>query len=98
MPQCSENVERAASYDGHYFAARFASGNCKSLCCCDPDCGVLKDEKCGQKLRARPVMEAVGPQCFALSDTLGREIYPVGKSAAAAGVPAIFRMGMALVG
>lgn len=90
-------LESAAFYDGHYFATGFASGSCKSAYCSDLDCAVLMGEKCRRKLMARPAMEAVGIDCFALADSLGWEMYPIGGSVPATSVPAGFLTGLVLI-
>jgi predicted metal-binding protein len=92
------SIESAAFYDGHYFATGFASGSCKSLYCSEQECAVMAGEKCRQNLRARPAMEAMGIDCFALSAGVGWEIYPIGKSASPDRIPAAFLMGLVLVG
>jgi predicted metal-binding protein len=90
-------IESAAFYDGHYFATGLACGNCKTVYCSDQDCAVLMGEKCRQSLKARPAMEALGIDCFALAVRLGWEIYPIGKSARAEDIPASFLMGMVVI-
>jgi predicted metal-binding protein len=91
-------LESAAFYDGHYFAAGFASGSCKTLYCRDQECAVVSGERCRQSLRARPAMEAVGIDCFALTARLGWVIYPIGKTASPDEIPSSFLMGVVLVG
>ena len=94
----SSALESAAFYDGHYFATGFASGSCKTLFCSDQACAVVLGEKCRQSLRARPAMEAVGIDCFALAAHLGWDIYPIGKMASPEKIPSSFLMGLVLVG
>ncbi len=91
-------LESAAFYDGHYLSVGFGSGSCKSTYCHDVECAVLAGQKCRQNLKARPSMEAVGIDCFALADALGWEMYPVGSSATADEVPAAALMGIVFVG
>jgi predicted metal-binding protein len=90
-------VESAAFYDGHYLAVGFGAGSCKSTFCHKSDCAVLKHEKCRHNLVARPSMEAVGIDCFALAASLGWEILPIGSSARAESVTSGLLMGMVLV-
>ena len=91
-------LESAAFYDGHYLSVAFASGSCKSMYCSDLDCAVLARQKCRHNLVARPSMEAVGIDCFALAYCLGWEMYPIGSSASADMVPAAALMGIVFVG
>lgn len=90
-------LESAAFYDGHYLAIGFAAGSCKSTFCHNLPCAVLAGEKCRHNLIARPSMEAVGIDCFALADTLRWTMYPIGSSAAAEDVPAGSLMGIIFV-
>jgi predicted metal-binding protein len=90
-------LESAAFYDGHYLAVGFGSGSCKSTYCHDVDCAVLSRQKFRPNLVARPSMEAVGIDCFALADSIGWEVYPIGSSAAAADVPAAVLMGIVFI-
>lgn len=91
-------LESAAFYDGHYLSVAFASGSCKSTYCFDLDCAVLGKQKCRHNLVARPSMEAVGIDCFALAESLGWEMYCIGSSASADMVPAAALMGILFVG
>ena len=91
-------LESAAFYDGHYLSVGFGSGSCKSTYCHDKECAVLAGQKCRHNLKARPSMEAVGIDCFALADHIGWEIYPIGSSATAEEVPAGALMGIVFVG
>ena len=91
------DVESAAFYDGHYLAAGFAAGSCKSTYCHDVECAVLGGQKCRHNLMARPSMEAVGIDCFALAATLGWDMYPIGSSAKADQVQAGALMGVVFV-
>jgi predicted metal-binding protein len=91
-------LESAAFYDGHYLAVGFGSGSCKSTYCYNVECAVLAGQKCRHNLIARPSMEAVGIDCFALADSLGWEMYPIGSSAEAGDVPAAALMGIVFVG
>jgi predicted metal-binding protein len=90
-------IESAAFYDGHYFASGFPSGSCKSALCPSQPCSVLAGEPCRHRLKARPAMEAVGIDCFALAGALGWPVYPIGSSAKAEHVPSAFLMGMVLI-
>jgi predicted metal-binding protein len=91
-------VESAAFYDGHYLAVGFAAGGCKSTLCHSEECAVLAREKCRHDLMARPSMEAVGMDCFAMAAALGWDMYPVGISAPADCIPVSSLMGVVLVG
>ena len=91
-------LESAAFYDGHYLSAGLAAGSCKSTFCHDLDCAVLARQKCRHNLVARPSMEAVGIDCYALAAALGWDIYPVGSSATAERVPAGSLFGLLFVG
>jgi predicted metal-binding protein len=91
-------IESAAFYDGHYLSVGFGAGSCKSTYCHDMECAVLSGQKCRHNLKARPSMEAVGIDCFALADSIGWEMYPIGSSAHAEDVPAASLMGIVFVG
>ena len=91
-------LESAAFYDGHYLSVGLAAGSCKSTFCHDVDCAALAGQKCRHSLLARPSMEAVGIDCFALAARLGWDIYPIGSSASCERVPAGALMGVVFVG
>jgi predicted metal-binding protein len=91
-------IESAAFYDGHYFAAGLSSGSCKTALCPSQPCAVLAGEACRHRLRARPAMEAMGIDCFALACALGWEVFPIGSTAKADQVPSAFLMGAVLIG
>jgi len=91
-------VESAAFYDGHHLALGLAAGSCKSTFCHDVDCAVLAGQKCRHNLIARPSMEAVGIDCFALAASLGWDLYPIGSSATAERVPSGALLGLVFVG
>jgi predicted metal-binding protein len=90
-------VESAAFYDGHYLAAGFAAGSCKSTYCWDKPCAVLAGEKCRLQLRSRPSMESVGIDCYRIATELGWEIYPIGSGAGPGCIPHGLLMGLVLV-
>ncbi|MBN1320462.1 MAG: DUF2284 domain-containing protein [Thermoleophilia bacterium] len=91
-------LESAAFYDGHYLAAGLAAGSCKSTFCHDVECAVLQRQKCRHNLVARPSMEAVGIDCYALAISLGWDAFPIGSGATAERVPAGALLGLLLVG
>ncbi len=91
-------VESAAFYDGHYLSVGLAAGSCKSLFCHDVECAVLSQEKCRHNLVARPSMEAVGVDCFALAASLGWDMYPIGSSACASQFSTGALLGMVFIG
>ncbi len=91
-------LESAAFYDGHYLAVGLAAGSCKSTFCHDLDCAVLQRQKCRHNLVARPSMEAVGIDCYALAVSVGWEVFPIGSGATVDRVPAGSLIGLLLVG
>jgi predicted metal-binding protein len=92
------SLESAAFYDGHYLSVGLGAGSCKSTFCYEVDCAVLARQKCRHNLVARPSMEAVGIDCYALAASLGWEIYPIGSSANASSVPGGALLGIVFVG
>jgi predicted metal-binding protein len=80
-------VESMAFYDGHYLAAGFAAGSCKSTFCHKQECAVLKGERCRNELRSRSSMEAVGIDVFRLAADAGWDIFPIGSGCAPEDVP-----------
>ena len=92
------SLESAAFYDGHYLAAGLAAGSCKSTFCHDLDCAVLEGQRCRHDLVARPSMEAVGIDCYALAVSLGWDVFPIGSGVTAARVPVGVLIGLLLVG
>jgi predicted metal-binding protein len=91
-------LESKAFYDGHYLSVGFAAGSCKSTFCHNVPCAVLAGDKCRHNLIARPSMEAVGIDCYALAAELGWVIFPVGSSAEAGQVGSGLLMGAVLIG
>jgi predicted metal-binding protein len=91
-------LESEAFYDGHYLSCALAAGSCRSTFCHDVECAVLAGQKCRHNLVARPSMEAVGIDCFALAAAVGWDIYPIGSSAQASEVAAGVLMGIIFVG
>jgi predicted metal-binding protein len=81
------DLESSAFYDGHYLSLGLAAGSCKSTFCHDVECAVLAGQKCRHNLVARPSMEAVGIDCYALASSLGWDMYPIGSSAKAGKSP-----------
>jgi predicted metal-binding protein len=97
MFELVSKIESAAFYDGYYLATGFAAGSCKSTFCHKSACAVLQQEKCRYNLIARPSMEAVGMDCFALAASLGWQILPIGSSVEAERVSSGLLMGLVLV-
>ena len=91
-------LESAAFYDSHYLATGLAAGSCKSTFCHNVDCAVLQKQKCRHSLVARPSMEAVGIDCYALAGSLDWDIWPIGSAAGADRVPGGSLLGLLLVG
>jgi predicted metal-binding protein len=80
-------IESMAFYDGHYLAAGFAAGSCKSTYCYKMECAVLKGERCRNELRSRSSMEAVGIDAYKLATDVGWDIYPIGSDCAPEDIP-----------
>lgn len=70
-------IEALAFNDGHYLAAGFAAGGCKTALCAGQYCQALDSGRCRFPLKSRPSMEGVGIDVFNLAARLGWEIYPV---------------------
>ena len=90
-------IESMAFYDGHYLAAGFAAGSCKSTYCYKAECTVLKGERCRHELRVRPSMEAVGIDAYRLATDMGWEVYPIGSDCDPHDIPKGVLMGLVLI-
>jgi predicted metal-binding protein len=74
-------LETLAFGNGYYLAVAFAQGNCMAaLCTAGDECRVLQGKRCVQALKARPSMEAVGIDVFALVSKAGWDVYPIYRS------------------
>ena len=80
-------IESMAFYDGHYLAAGFAAGSCKSTYCYKAECAVLKGERCRNELRSRSSMESVGIDAYKLAADVGWDIYPIGSDCSPEEIP-----------
>ena len=80
-------LESAAFYDGHYLAAGFAAGSCKSTYCHKLECAVLRGERCLSELWSRPSMEAVGMDVYRMAASVGWDIYPIGSGCSPEEIP-----------
>lgn len=91
-------IESEAFYDGYYLAMGFACGSCKSVFCPNIDCTALTPGGvCRQPLKARPSMEAVGINAFAMAAKMGWDIYPIGASISPSQVPKGSSLGLVLI-
>jgi len=90
-------IESMAFYDGHYLAAGFAAGSCKSTYCYKMECAVLKGERCRNELRSRSSMEAVGIDAYKLATDVGWEIFPIGSDCSAEEIPKGLLLGIVFV-
>ena len=70
-------IEALAFNDGHYLAAGFAAGGCKTALCGGQFCQALDSGRCRFPLQSRPSMEGVGIDVFNLAARVGWPIYPV---------------------
>jgi predicted metal-binding protein len=70
-------VEGLAFNDGHYLAAGFAAGGCKTTLCSGQVCQFLDSGRCRFPLKARPSMEGVGIDVFDLVTKVGWDVYPI---------------------
>jgi predicted metal-binding protein len=70
-------VEAAAFNDGHYLAAGFGAGGCKTALCGGQFCQVFDSGRCRFPLKSRPSMEGVGIDVFRLVTEVGWDVYPV---------------------
>jgi len=68
-------VERQAYKDGYHLAMGFGGGSCKDYLCRGVICQFLDSGRCRFPHRARPAMEAVGMDVFALINRVGWESY-----------------------
>jgi predicted metal-binding protein len=91
-------IESEAFYDGYYLAMGFACGSCKSVFCPNIDCDALtQGGTCRYPLKARPSMEAVGINAYAMAAKIGWDIYPIGVSISPAEVPSGSALGLVLI-
>ncbi|MGD0549765.1 MAG: DUF2284 domain-containing protein [Candidatus Bathyarchaeia archaeon] len=70
-------IEGLAFNDGHYLAAGFAAGGCKTALCSGQVCQFLDSGRCRFPLKARPSMEGVGIDVFDLVTKVGWDVYPI---------------------
>jgi predicted metal-binding protein len=70
-------IEALAFNDGHYLAAGFAAGGCKTALCSGQVCQFLDSGRCRFPLKARPSMEGVGIDVFDLVTKVGWDVYPI---------------------
>jgi len=90
-------VESAAFYDGHYFAAGFSSASCHFVWCRGLECQALAGKGCRLRVRAYASMEAVGIDVYRLAASIGWDIYPIGMSTSADMFEYGSRYGMVLI-
>ena len=91
-------IEMEAFYDGYYLAMGFACGSCKSVFCPKADCSALAPEGvCRFPMKARPSMESVGIDAFAMATKVGWDIYPIGPSISPSEVPCSSSLGLVLI-
>lgn len=70
-------IEGQAFRDGFYLALGLGGGSCKDHLCQAQVCQFLDSGRCRFPLKARPSMEALGIDVFALINRVGWSIYPV---------------------
>jgi len=70
-------IEALAFNDGHYLAAGFAAGGCKTALCAGQICQFIDSGRCRFPLKARPSMEGVGIDVFDLVAKVGWDVYPI---------------------
>jgi len=75
--EIASTIEGLAFNDGHYFAAGFAAGGCKTALCSGQICQFLDSGRCRFPLKARPSMEGVGIDVFHLVTKVGWDVYPI---------------------
>lgn len=91
-------IEAEAFYDGYYLAMGFACGPCKIVFCRDVECSALAlGEVCRFPLKARPSMEGVGIDAFAMAAKVGWDVYPIGFSISPSAVPCGSSLGLVLI-
>ncbi len=91
-------IEMEAFYDGYYLAMGFACGSCKSVFCQKAECSALvPGGVCRFPLKARPSMEAVGINAFAMAAKVGWDIYPIGSSISPSEVPSGSSLGLVFI-
>ena len=70
-------IEALAFNDGHYLAAGFAAGGCKTALCAGQICQFLDSGRCRYPLKSRPSMEGVGIDVYDIATRVGWDVYPV---------------------
>jgi len=75
--EIAAKIETLAFGDGYYFAVGFGAGSCRDALCDNKLCQMLDSGRCPFILTARPSMEGVGIDVFALVTKVGWEIYPI---------------------
>jgi predicted metal-binding protein len=98
MQEIVSKIEVEAFNDGYYFALGFACGSCQSLFCDDLACEALKPAYiCRHPLKARPQMESVGMDVYAMATKVGWDIYPIGINTNPSSIPHAHRLGLVLI-
>jgi predicted metal-binding protein len=90
-------IEATAFADGYYLAMGFGSGSCRVSWCDSLLCQMLDSGMCRFAMKARPSMEAMGIDVFALVTRVGWEVYPVFKGMDAGSVPCALCVGIVFV-
>lgn len=70
-------TETLAYANGYHLAMGFCQASCNKILCRQPRCLVLDGGECPFPLKARPSMEGVGIDVFALATKAGWDIYPI---------------------
>jgi predicted metal-binding protein len=90
-------VESAAFADGYHLAVGFGCGSCRTSFCDSLLCQMLDSGMCRFAMKARPSMEAMGIDVFALATKVGWEIYPIYKGIDPESVPCALSVGIVFV-
>jgi predicted metal-binding protein len=94
----ASELESSAFYDGYCFSTGFAAGSCKGAFCFQRECQALTPGKpCRYPLKARPSIEAVGFDVFALARRANWDLYPIGARTSANDVPQGSLIGLVLI-
>lgn len=76
------NLESLAFNSGYYLAMGLGAGSCLHSLCADESCALLETGVCRHQNRARPSMEALGIDVFAIAHRVGWPLVTVNYSAA----------------
>jgi len=90
-------VETLAFSNGYYLALGLCQASCLETLCNQERCRLLDGSKCPYPLKARPSIEGLGIDVFALVTKAGWDIYPIYRSIDPKSVPRALSVGIVFI-